>query len=124
VNLLDIVEHMGGSVGLEPGMLKEVAWKNGKDILNLSEEETQNVKEQSLAVVFTFGSDRHRFSKLLDKLQNDFLQGNDGYQKHCNQLTIYYPIGNTIILNQTLATMMVFHLPQQTAEVRRIQTRV
>ena len=81
INLIDVIDHIGGSIGYDPKMLEMVGVTNNKDVGDLTEDERHSAREQYLAVAFIFGSDRGRFSRLLDKLQNDYLQGYDGYPK-------------------------------------------
>ena len=81
MNVVDVIDHIGGTIGLEPGILNAVARSYSKDILDLSEGEKHEAREQYLAVAFTFEADRGRYAKLIDKLQNDYLQGYDGYPK-------------------------------------------
>jgi len=81
INLVDVVNHIGGSYGIEPGILDQYAASKGKSMGDLDENDRLCVKDQYLAIAFVTGADRTRFGRLIEKLQNDYLQGYDGYPK-------------------------------------------
>jgi hypothetical protein len=81
MNLFDVTGHIGGSIGCNPKILYIISKANNYGVADLSGEERHTVKEQYLAVAFIFGADRPRFSRIIDKLQHDYLQGYDGYPK-------------------------------------------
>ena len=76
-----MIGHIGGSIGMEPGIMQQVASSYSKDVNDLTDSDRKEVYEQYLATAFILGADRDRFGKLVDKLQNDFLQGYVGYPK-------------------------------------------
>ena len=80
-NLIDVVNHIGGTYAMEPGLLEQLAATKGKAVSNLDITEKAEAKEQYIAVAFLLGTDKNRFGQLVNKLQNDFLQGYDGYPK-------------------------------------------
>jgi hypothetical protein len=75
------LRNVGGTFGTEPGIIKDVEHIKDKDMNVLSEEDKLEAKELNLSVTFIFGADRGQFSSLLDKLQNDYLQGYAYYPK-------------------------------------------
>jgi hypothetical protein len=80
-NLIDVVNHIVGTYGVKTGLLIQAAATQGKDIIHLNDAEKAEAKEQYIAVAFVLGADKNRFGQLIDKLQNDLLQGYDGYPK-------------------------------------------
>ena len=80
-NLVNVIGHIGGTLGMEEGIFEQVAKANNKEISDLTNTEQRIAKDQYLASLFIFGTDRSRYGRLLDKLQNEYLQGYDGYPK-------------------------------------------
>lgn len=80
-NIIDVVEHSGGSIGHHPGILNQVALEKGKEVDKMTEEDKKEAQERYLAVAFVLGSDRSRFGVLIEHLENGYLQGQDGYPK-------------------------------------------
>jgi hypothetical protein len=80
---LDVIEHTGGEIGHEPGIERYVAEQTAIDYDNMDDDEEEDVKregkERYLAVAFLLGSDRSRFGRLLENLENNFLQGQNNY---------------------------------------------
>jgi hypothetical protein len=74
-NCLDVIHHIGGSIGNVPAMLDKMASKLSKDKNTLTEAEIAMAQEEYVATAFLIGAYRSRFGKLVDKLQNDYLQG-------------------------------------------------
>jgi hypothetical protein len=81
MNLVDVIDHIEDNMGYEPKMLETMTTSNNKNIEELTDDERQSTKEQYLTLAFIFGADRGRFSQLINKLQNNYLQGYDGYPK-------------------------------------------
>jgi hypothetical protein len=79
INLVYVIEHIEGTIGTESGIIKDIACTKGNKSNDLSWEDKREPKELCLSVSFIFGADRRGFSKLLDKLQNNYLQGCEGY---------------------------------------------
>jgi hypothetical protein len=87
-NSIEVIEHCGGSIGTDTGLVDEVLTtaqptaltrtSATEDELRLAEQYT---KERYLACAFLMGSDRHRYGKLVEDLENDFTQGRDNYPK-------------------------------------------
>ena len=84
-NIVDVIEHSGGSIANHPGVLTQLAETKRVDIDLLSDENLLKLKkeaqEQNLAVAFLLRADRVRYGRLLEDLENDFLQGQDRYPK-------------------------------------------
>jgi hypothetical protein len=78
-NSVDVIEHSGGSIGHDPGVLKQLADERGIVIANLSNANgirlNKEVQEHYLAVAFLLSSNRGRYGRLLEDLENDYLQG-------------------------------------------------
>jgi hypothetical protein len=87
-NQVNVVLHIGGSVGSDhPAMLARAAKEFGKKMEDLNETERQSAHKEFLAVAFINGTDHLRYGRLIEHLQNDYLQGVDGYPK--NLVTAY-----------------------------------
>lgn len=86
-NVLEVVTTSGGSVaghpGIEDEIIKELPGNPTRD--TLSPEQRKNVTEEttarSTAMRFLLGCDRSRYGKLIEDLENDFLQGRNNYPK-------------------------------------------
>jgi Zinc knuckle len=74
-NNLDVIKYIGGSIGIDPILYKE---EEGE---SRSSESNNDAYQCYIATAFMIGADRNRFGTLLDKLQNDHLQGYDCYPK-------------------------------------------
>jgi hypothetical protein len=72
-NQVAVISHIGGPIGNDPILLTKVG-KRAETATEL--ENDQKAKDMFLAV-----ADRSWFGKLLEDLENDFLQGHDGYPK-------------------------------------------
>jgi hypothetical protein len=84
-NVIDVIEHSGGSIGDDPGILQGLAAEKEKDLKGMSPNELSELKkeaqEQYLAVAFLLSADRGRYGRFIEGLENDFLQGQDRYPK-------------------------------------------
>ena len=80
-NQVDVISHIGGIVGNDPILISKTAGNLGKEVEEMNEEDRSKTKDEFLAIAFLTGADRMRYGKLLDELQNDYLQGYDGYPK-------------------------------------------
>jgi hypothetical protein len=84
-NVIDVIEHSGGTVGNEPGIVEGIAAHQGLDMATVDSDQeaalNQAARQHYLAVAFIFNSDRNRFGRLLENLENDFLLGDDNYPK-------------------------------------------
>jgi hypothetical protein len=87
-NSIDVIEHCGGMIGTDTGIVDEVL--NTANPVAMTRETASNeqlrlaeqyTKEKYLACAFLMGSDRHRYGKLIEDLENDYTQGRDNYPK-------------------------------------------
>ena len=79
-NLVDVIEHTGGIIGLEPGIMKAFNLKYGRAANKLlSAAEKAVTKDQYLGTAFILMSDRNRFGKLVEDLENAYLHGRNDY---------------------------------------------
>ena len=78
-NTLDVLKHCGGTIGDDPGLGKFIIEGKGMDPLSATDAEMANAQaigqESYIAMAFIMGSDRVRFGKLLENMENDFIQG-------------------------------------------------
>ena len=84
-NQTDVLSHIGAGIGDDTAIMKQVLRSQDINI-----DEATDVQEEAaategiqwyLALAFLMGSDRSRFGRLLEKLENDFTAGNDNYPK-------------------------------------------
>jgi Zinc knuckle len=80
-NQVDVINHVGGIIGNDPALFKKIAKDISKDVEELNDRDKEMAQDEFLAIAFLNGADRNRYGKLLDRLQNDYLQGQDGYPK-------------------------------------------
>ena len=80
-NQVDVITHIGGLIGNDPVLINKTAEDLGKEVEAMNEKDKNKAQDEFLAIAFLNGSDRTRYGKLLDRLQNDFLQGHDCYPK-------------------------------------------
>jgi hypothetical protein len=84
LNSIAVIRHSGGNIwndeGVETMILAEMK-KENKDGMTDIEKKTiaDDVEERSMAVAFILGSDRLRFGKLVEDMENSYLQGNNKY---------------------------------------------
>ena len=82
-NIIDVIEQVGGSIGRNEGLVKAYAKVKGLDIDDLDEDEltelTQQTYERYIATSFVLAADRSRYGRLIEGLENDYLQGQNNY---------------------------------------------
>ena len=85
-NVINVIEHSGGTIGHEPGIKKMIAHASGVDVGDIDDMSTderddlhKNTHSRYLAVAFKLVSDRSRFGRLIEKIKNDYLQGQNNY---------------------------------------------
>ena len=82
-NSVEVIEHCGGDLGIDNGLIDAtLATANPAVRRDTSAPETveaakKYAREQYLACAFLLGSDRKRYGKLLENLENDYTQKND-----------------------------------------------
>ena len=88
INMVDVVEAIGGNIGLHEAVLTEVAIKDGIDLKIITNAQrdalSKTAKEKYLAMSFMLGADRTRYGRLIENMENAFLQGQDTYPKTIN----------------------------------------
>ena len=84
-NVMDVVTQSGGSIlghtGIEDAIIKEK--ELNRDNLTAAELSTivADAEARTKAIAFLLGCDRSRYGKLVEDLENDFLQGRNNYPK-------------------------------------------
>ena len=76
---IDVLEHYGGSVGIDKGSQELVEKYLDPDKSTSSDEKKRISRERALAIQFLKGADRKRFGNLLIELENQFTRGTDQY---------------------------------------------
>jgi hypothetical protein len=77
-NLIEVVEHCGGSF-LEEGLVQDAL--GDKTIADLTAGEIEKARDLYLATAFVLSADRGRYGKLIEDLENNFVQGTNKYPK-------------------------------------------
>ena len=84
-NQTDVLEHIDAGIGDDAAIMKQVLRNQGIEVDAATEAEEEAAETEGkrwyLALAFLMGSDRSRFGRLLEKLENDFTAGNDNYPK-------------------------------------------
>ena len=84
-NQTDILSHIGAGIGDDDAIMKQVLHSQGIDIDDATDEQEEAAElagiQWYLALAFLMGSDRNRYGRLLEKLENDFTAANDNYPK-------------------------------------------
>ncbi len=73
--LVDVLEHHGGSIGIDEGRLK------AEDTTLSDTEKVKSSRNKALAIHFLRQADRRRFGALWEDLANQFSRGNNQYPK-------------------------------------------
>jgi hypothetical protein len=87
-NTVDVIKHSGGNIGDDLGVeqmvladkKKEKGSMTGAEKIALADE----VEQRTLAVAFILCSDHLRFGKLIEDMENEYLQGNNKYPTTIN----------------------------------------
>ena len=84
-NQTDVLSHIGAGIGDDEAIMKQVLRSQGININNATDKQEEAAELEGiqwfLALAFLMGSDRNRYGRLLEKLENDFTAGNDNYPK-------------------------------------------
>jgi siderophore synthetase component len=82
-----VIEHCGGTIGLDPGLV-DATMRSTKPMMTRDTATAEQLlaaekytKEQYLACAFLMGLDRHGYGKLIEDLENDFTQRRNNYPK-------------------------------------------
>ena len=78
-NTLDVVTHCGGPVAGHSGIEDSIIAERGLTLIELTAAILADVRAEAFArttaIAFILGCDRARYGRLIDDLENDFLQG-------------------------------------------------
>ena len=84
-NQTDVLSHIGAGIGHDTAIMRQVLRSQGINVDEATEAQEEAAETEGiqwyLALAFLMGSDRSRFGRLLEKLENDFTAGNDNYPK-------------------------------------------
>ena len=84
-NQTDVLSHIGAGIGHDTAIMRQVLCSQGINVDEATEAQEEAAETEGiqwyLALAFLMGSDRSRFGRLLEKLENDFTAGNDNYPK-------------------------------------------
>jgi hypothetical protein len=82
-NLVEVATHTGASAGLHAGIVIDIATKKQIDLTPASRDETiathAAAKERFLATSFLLNSDRSRYGRLIEEIENTYIQGQNRY---------------------------------------------
>jgi hypothetical protein len=81
LNIVEVLDTIKAPVGIDAGLFALVAEEKKKTVEQLTDTEHAEVREWYLATAFMLGADRARFGKLLENMENDFLQGRNSYPR-------------------------------------------
>jgi hypothetical protein len=83
-----VIEHCGGTIGEDTGLIDSVLHKNNLTRAAATQEQMSwahaVAKEQHLACCFILQSDKARFGKLIEDTENSFTQKDDKWPKNMN----------------------------------------
>ena len=84
-NQTDVLDHIGAGIGNDEAIMKQVLRNQGINVDEATDTQEEDAETEGtqwyLALAFLMGSNRSRFRRLLEKLENDFTAGNDNYPK-------------------------------------------
>ena len=88
-NSVQVLEHCGGSIGTDPGVVQIVCDNLGFSTTTTDPTEvrivTEAVHEYSMAAAFLLGADPNRFGTMLRDYENGFTNGRDEWPKTLNE---------------------------------------
>ena len=84
-NQTDVLSHIGAGIGDDMAIMRQVLRSQDINVDEATDAQEEAAKTEGtqwyLALAFLMGSNRSRFGRLLEKLENDFTAGNDNYPK-------------------------------------------
>eukprot|EP00978_Attheya_sp_CCMP212_P037163 scaffold173586_cov64-Attheya_sp.AAC.1 len=84
-NIIDVIEHSGGVIGYHPGIIQALADEQGADMATATVAQKAVLGKEGqgmyLAVALLLNSDKNRYGKLIEDLENNYLHGKDNYPK-------------------------------------------
>jgi hypothetical protein len=83
VNTVEVIEHCGGDIGVDRSLVTEMLGGHDRSIASSSilVDAEQKAKDKYLACAFLLGSDKTRYGRLIEDLENSFTQGVDKFPK-------------------------------------------
>jgi hypothetical protein len=82
-NLVEVATHTGASAGLHAGIVIDIATKKQIDLTPASRDETiatqAAAEERFLETSFLLNSDRSRYGRLIEEIENTYIQGQNRY---------------------------------------------
>lgn len=84
-NIVDVIEHVGGGMVISPAIYKTAA--SNLDIIVETTNQAEKMKlsyaayDLYLAIAFIMHSDRRRYGKIIQDLENNYTQGNDNWPR-------------------------------------------
>ena len=85
-NMVDVIEHCGGTIVdgmvLKDAILEAVAAEVVDGLIAARIEDLYNeTRERQMACAFLLSADRSRYGRLIEELENSYVEGNDRYPK-------------------------------------------
>jgi len=84
-NVIAVVTESGGSIAGHAGVEDTIVSEGNINIEDMTDDQrkelTEKATERSTAVAFMLGCDRTRYGRLIEDLENDYLQGENKYPK-------------------------------------------
>jgi len=84
-NCVDVILYSGGEIGLDPNMIKLAENDIGVEYEKGTDEQKSKIhataKELYLATCFFLGADKHRYGRLIESTENNFIQNVNQYPK-------------------------------------------
>ena len=85
MNCVDVIIYSGGEIGLDPEMIKLAEADIGVKYSEGTDDQKTKIhaaaKERYLATCFFLGADKHRYGRLIENTENNFIQNVNQYPK-------------------------------------------
>jgi hypothetical protein len=81
LSLVSVLDAIKASFGHDPGIEAMVAAKHKKSVEELNNEDRQEARNMYLATAFILGCDQRQYGKLVENVENDYLQECGTYPK-------------------------------------------
>ena len=80
-NLIDVIKHSGGNISNDEGMEMFILNGRSKTLMNAAELTTlaNDVENRLMGAAFLMCADRQRFGRLIESIENDFIEGRNRY---------------------------------------------
>ncbi len=87
-NSVKVLEYSGGDIGTDSGLVEKALVSQNATMKTATKAQLQVCKDYAkqayLACAFLLGANRNRYRKLIEILENNFIQGQDRYPKTVN----------------------------------------